>query len=150
MICDALNTFCDNTALNTGGAGSYIIGNQIDLQTIRNAGLGFGAGQLWLVGTVDTTATSDGSATAAFDLVTDSAPALNDTPAVVQVLTAAIPVASLVQGTILCAIPLPSSDLYERYLGIQQRTATAAFTAGKVNFFLTNTPPARRAYPDSI
>ena len=31
MILDKLNEFADATALNTGAAGGYLIGNQIDL-----------------------------------------------------------------------------------------------------------------------
>ncbi len=33
MILDELLEFCDATALNTGGAASYLIGDQIDLGT---------------------------------------------------------------------------------------------------------------------
>lgn len=148
MIADALLTFCDNTALNTGLAGSYIIGNQVDLGVARNVGVGVGEGQLFLVVTVQTTATSAGAATLTIDLVGDSDPALGSPTVLVS--SAAIAVASLVQGALVAVVALPISDTYERYLGIQQRTGTAAFTAGNINAFLTTTPPARRAYPDGI
>lgn len=148
MIADALLTFCDNTALNTGAAGSYIIGDQIDLQVARNIGVGVGEGQLYLVVTVDTTATSGGAATLTIDLVTDDNGSLSS-PAVLA-SSAAVPVASLTQGAKVIVLALPISDSYERYIGIQQRTGVAAFTAGKINAFLTTTPPARRAYPDGI
>lgn len=146
MICDALATFADGVALNTGVAGSYIIGDQIDL---RIAAHGIGVlDNLWLVITVDTTATSGGAATGLFSLVTDTDPALGSP--VVIASSAAIPVASLTAGTQVLAVQLPASGSYERYIGIQQTTGTAAFTAGKVNAFLTQTPPARRSYPDHL
>ena len=148
MISDSLLTFCDNTALNTGVAGSYIIGDQIDTQIARNIGVGVGEGQLFLVVTVDTTATSGGAATLTIDLVTDDNGSLSS-PAVIA-SSAAIAVASLTQGAKVIVLALPISDSYERYIGIQQRTGTAAFTAGKINAFLTTTPPARRAYADGI
>jgi len=146
MIADSLATFADGTALNTGAAGSYIIGDQIDLR-IANHGIGKLDG-LYLVITVDTTATSGGSATGTFSLVTDTDPALGSP--VVIASSKAWPVASLTQGTRVLAIELPVGDDYERYIGIQQTTGTAAFTAGKINAFLTNVPPYRRAYPDGI
>ena len=34
MILDERTEFCDATALNTGGAGSYLLGDVIDLQAI--------------------------------------------------------------------------------------------------------------------
>lgn len=145
MIGDKLNTFGEALALNTGGAGSYIIGDQIDLGVDRNIGVAPGLGQLYLVITVDTAATSGGSATGQFSLVTDADPALGSP--VVIFSTPAFAVANMTAGAILAVVALPVSDAYERYIGIQQTTGTAAFTAGKINAFLTHTPPARRAYP---
>lgn len=143
-IADVLNQFCDNTALNTGAAGSYIIGNQIDtLVADQGIGAGVGEGQLFLVVTVNTTATSAGAATLAIDLVTDSDPALGSPTVVVS--SPAIPVADLTQGTKVFVTPLPIANI-ERYLGIQQRTGVAAFTAGKIDAYLTTTPPAYRQY----
>jgi hypothetical protein len=148
MIADALLTFCDDTALNTGAAGSYIIGNQVDLSVARNIGVGIGEGQLFLVVTVQTTATSGGAATLTIDFVTDDNGSLSSPTVLAS--SAAIPVASLVQGYPAIVLAVPISDAVERYIGIQQRTGVAAFTAGKINAFLTTTPPARRAYPDGI
>lgn len=148
MIIDALNQFADAVALNTGGAADYNIGDAIDLSVARNIGAGIGAGQLWLVILVDTTATSGGSATGAFSLITDDNSSFSS--ATVIYATGAIAVASMVAGTMLLCIPLPPSDSYERYIGLRQTTAVAAFTAGKITAFLTNTPPLRRAYPDAL
>jgi len=146
MIADVLNTFADGVALNTGAAGNYLIGDVIDLGVARNIGAD---SELYLVITVDTTATSGGSATLAIDILTDDNAALAS-PAIVATVVPATAVASLTAGTLLCRLKVPSSDLYERYIGIRQTTGTAAFTAGKINAFLTRTPPARRAYPDGI
>lgn len=148
MIVDALNTFADATALNTGAAGSYIVGDVIDLGVARNVGMLGGGDELFLVITVDTTATSGGSATGAFNLVTDDNSSMSSPTVIRQ--GSAIAVATLVQGYQIAAFAMPNSDSYERYIAIQQTTAVAAFTAGKINAFLTNTPPARRSYPDGI
>jgi len=62
MILDKRTEFCDATALNTGAAGTYLIGDQIDLGVARDIGTGE---QLYLVITVDTPPTSAGAATGA-------------------------------------------------------------------------------------
>lgn len=146
MIADVLNTFADGVALNTGAAGNYLIGDVIDLGVARNIGAD---SELYLVVTVDTTATSGGAATLAIDLITDDNAGMAS-PAVVATVVPVTALASLTAGAILCRLGVPSSDLYERYIGIRQTTGTAAFTAGKINAFLTQTPPARRAYSDGI
>ena len=148
MITDALNTFCDNVALNTGAAGDYLLGDYIDLGVARDPSAKGDGGQVFLVITVDTAATSGGSATGAFSLLTDGDAALGSP--VVLFTTPAFAVANMTAGALLACVALPISASYERYLGIRQTTGTAAFTAGKINAFLTNTPPARRAYADGI
>lgn len=143
MILDSRNEFCDATALNTGAAGSYIIGNQIDLGTAaRDLG---GDQALYLVINVDTTATSGGSATGQFNLVTDDNASLSSPTVLAS--SKAWAVASMTAGTTLFAIQLPmEGTAYERYIGIQQVTGTAAFTAGKVNAFLTTDVARWKAY----
>lgn len=148
MISDALNAIANNTALNTGAAGNYVIGDQIDLGvTARGIGANIGAGAVYLVITVDTTATSGGSATASFSLLSSAATDLG-TPDVVFT-TPAIAVASLTAGTLVCAIALPVGFAWKRYIGLRQTTGTAAFTAGAVSAILTQTPPARFHYPQN-
>lgn len=150
MILDERLEFCDATALNTGAAGSYLLGDVIDLQLA--AGGDIGSGQpLYLVIQVDTTATSGGSATANFTLASDAQAAIaTDGSATVHATTGARTVASLVAGTTVAVLALPmQGNAYERYLGILQTTATAAFTAGKINAFLTLDPTGNRAYPDA-
>lgn len=148
MILDERTEFCDATALNTGGAASYVLGDQIDLTLARGIGLGE---PIYFVITVDTTATSGGSATAVFSLVSDSTAALaTDGSSSVHFATSAIPVATLVAGYMVCAVALPIEGvLYERYLGVLQTTAVAAFTAGKINAFLTHDVSKWKAYADA-
>lgn len=148
MIMDELLEFLDAGSLNTGSAGSYLIGDVIDLGSAsRNIGASDG---LWLVIQVDTAVTSGGSATVQFHLVSDdSASIATDGSASYHFSTAAIAKATLVAGYQVCAVKLPSGT-YERYLGILQTTGTAALTAGKVNAFLTADVPVTIAYPDAI
>jgi hypothetical protein len=152
MILDERNEFCDATALNTGGAASYLIGDVIDLgDAPTTQDLNGGADtDMYLVIQVDTTATSGGSATGQFHLVSDAQAAIAvDGTATYHFSTKAFTVASLVGGLRVCAVALPMGA-YERYLGILQTTATAAFTAGKVNAFLTRNPGKFLALPNAV
>lgn len=150
MILDERNEFCDATALNTGAAGSYLIGDVIDLGAVQRD-IGNGE-QLYLVIQVDTTATSGGAATGQFSLVSDAQAAIaTDGSASVHFQTAAIPVATLAAGYNVASVALPTEGkAYERYLGILQTTGTAAFTAGKVDAFLTHDVSKIRAYADAL
>lgn len=142
MILDERTEFCDATALNTGAAGSYLIGDVLDTSIARDLG---GDKALYLVVTVDTAATSGGSATLQVNLVTDDNASLSSPTTVVS--SAAVAVASLTAGKTVMAVQLPmEGTAYERYLGIQQVTGTAAFTAGKVNAFLTTDVARWKAY----
>lgn len=142
MILDERTEFCDATALNTGGAGSYLLGDVIDLGEAKDLG---NTDPLYLVIQVDTAATSGGSATGTFSLVTDDNDSLSS-PAVL-VASKAWAVADMTAGKTLMVVQLPmEGTAYERYLGIQQTTGTAAFTAGKINAFLTYAPARWKAY----
>jgi len=145
MIIDDRLEFCDAVSLNTGGANSYLLGDQVDLgAAVRDVGTGE---ELYLVLQVDTTATSGGSATGQFHLASDaSASIATDGSATYHFSTPAIPVASLVAGFVIAIVALPQGQNYERFLGILQTTAVAAFTAGKINAFLTKDPANWRAY----
>jgi hypothetical protein len=147
-ILDERAEFCDATALNTGAAASYLIGDVMDLGgTSQDIGTGE---DLYVVITVDTTATSGGAATGAFHLASDAQAAIAvDGTATYHLSTAAIPVATLVAGYTVLAARLPSGS-YERYLGVLQTTAAAAFTAGKVNAFLTKDISKWTAYADAV
>lgn len=148
MIMDERLEMADALALNTGGAGTYLLGDQVDLQSEpRDIGEG---DQMFLVIQVDTTCTSGGSATATFVLASDaSASIATDGSATEHLRTPAYPVASLVAG-FTRKFALPAGLLYERYLGLLQITGTAAFTAGKINAFITRDPACLRAYPDGV
>lgn len=138
MILDARNEFCDATALNTGTAASYLIGDVIDLGT---GGVNKVDGVYLVIG-VDTAVTSGGAGTYQFHLCSDAQAAIAaDGTATYHFSTSAIPKATLVAGYSIAKVELPIGT-YERYLGILQTTAVAAATAGKVNAFLTNDPTA--------
>lgn len=141
MILDETAEFADAVALNTGGAGTYNVGDIMDLGSARNIGAGRTA---FLCVQVDTTATSGGSATGQFQLVSDSTSSIaTDGSQTIHAITDAIPKASLTAGfQVAIAIPPQMDVAYERYLGVQQVTGTAAFTAGKINAFITYDPPA--------
>lgn len=141
MILDERAEFCDATALNTGGAGTYLIGDVMDLDVARDIG---GGKTMWLAIQVTTAFTSGGSATVRWQLATDSIAAIaadgtESIHADTGFLTA---VASCVAGfQWAIAIAPEMSEAFERYLGVQQVTGTAAFTAGAINAFLTIDPP---------
>jgi hypothetical protein len=145
MIMDELAEFCDATALNTGGAGSYLLGDVYD-----TGGDGINdVDDLYLVIQVATTATSGGSATGQFHLVSDAQAAIAaDGSATYHWSSPAIAVASLTAGTYIAKIALPKGQ-YERYVGILQTTATAAFTAGAINAFLTPAVDTWKSFPQA-
>lgn len=149
MILDDRLEFCDATALNTGAAGTYLVGDVIDLQgTTQDIGQGV---PMYFVVQVDTLPTSGGAATAAFVLASDAQAAIaTDGTATEHVRTGARTIANLAAGTQL-VVPLPlEAPPYERYLGVLQVTAVAAFTAGKINAFLTlDAPYTGRYYADA-
>jgi hypothetical protein len=147
-ISDKLATFCDDTALNTGGAGDYVLGDQIDLDVTTDGIVNLmGLSQLFLVITCEDDATSGGSATGDFKLVTDDAADLSG--AVTLASTGPIAVAAITPGAILGVIPLPHSTAYKEFLGIVQTTAVAAFTAGSINAYITPTPPNMHTFPQN-
>lgn len=148
MILDERNEFCDATALNTGVAATYLIGDVIDLgSTSQDVGAGE---DLYCVIQVDTAATSGGAATGNFKLASDAQAAIaTDGTATEHLASGAIAVADLTAGKLVMAAKIPAGT-YERYLGILQVTGTAAFTAGKVNAFLTKDISKWTAYPDAL
>jgi hypothetical protein len=149
MYVDRLTEFCNSTALNTGGAGSYLIGNQIDLVYPRDIGHGMG-NQMYLVAQVSVAATSGGSATLQLALASDAqvAIAVNGTQTT-HFLSPVFPVAQLTAGKVLMVVALPlEGNVYEKFVGIVQTTAAAAFTAGQVDVFLTNVPQVWKAHAD--
>lgn len=154
MYMDERSEFCDATALNTGAAGSYLIGDVIDLDPATvapNTTVDISGSELYLVIQVDTLPTSGTSAaTAAFSLASDAQAAIAvDGSQTEHFRTSAFAIADMAAGTVLACVKLPSGS-YERYLGVVQTTAGEAFTGGKVNAFLTADPARWRAYADNV
>ena len=147
MILDERTEFADATALNTGAAGSYLVGVVIDLQVARD--IGQGEPVYWVV-QIETLPTSGGAATANFSLCSDAQAAIAvDGTQTTHAQTGAKTIAQMAAGTTF-VIALPGeSPAYERYLGVVQTTAVAAFTGGKINSFLTLDARGWKAYADA-
>jgi hypothetical protein len=145
MILDKRNEFCDAVALNTGAAGTYLLGDQIDLGVARDMGNGE---PMYLVITVDTLPTSAaGTATAQFTLASDDSASISTSTSTVHLLTKAFAISEMAAGQMLAAIALPMEGVaYERYLGLLQTTGTQAFTGGKINAFLTHDVAKWKSY----
>lgn len=151
MILDERTEFCDATLLNTGAAGTYNLGDVIDLGAVSPSRDLGGDMALYLVVTVDTGITTAGSAgTVAFQLVSDAQdPFLTNGTQTVHAVSAARATGStaIPAGTVLFAVQLPlEGAVYERYLGIQQITGTTAINAGRINAFLTEDVARWKAY----
>ena len=152
MILDDRLEFADAAALNTGAAGTYNIGDVIDTRAATidpNVTKDYEGSELYLVIRVATAATSGGAATGQFRLVSDDTATPSTTTATVHATSAAIAVASLTAGATVMVTRLPAGS-YERYIGVQQITGTAAFTAGAVDAFLVSDPALWRAYADNV
>lgn len=150
MILDERTEFCDATALNTGGAGSYLIGDVIDTgSVVRDLGRGH---DLYFVVQVTTAVTSAGAATVQFHLASDAQAAIaTDGTASYHISSGAIGKATLVAGYRVLEQTLPNAGTaYERYLGVLQTTAVAALTAGAVDAFLTLKPSKHQVYNNAI
>lgn len=149
MILDKRNEFCDNVALNTGAAGTYVIGNRIDLGVARDLG---GDQSLYLVVLAAVGIAAGTAGTVAFQLVSADDAALTANPVVHAQSNAFVTGAdtgttTLKAGTSLLAIQLPQEGTgYKRYVGIRQVTGTAAVTAGAVDAFLTPDVARWKAY----
>jgi hypothetical protein len=139
MILDEKLEFCDATALNTGGAATYNIGDVLDLGVARDIGNGQ---PLYLVVVCHTGIVVGASTgTVTFQLVSDGTDtiATNGTQTVHAASGAwATSTTAIPAGTVLFAAPVPmQGTVYERFLAVQQITGTTALTAGAVNAFLT-------------
>lgn len=153
MILDERLEFADATALDTTGTNTDNIGDVIDISDARDIGQGQ---PMYLVVQVTTAVTSGGSATVQFSLASDSTETLStDGTQSIHFLSNAFAVADLTAGKQF-VFPLPMGDGdaaittgYERYVGFQTVTGTAALTAGAVNAFLTYDPTGWKSYPDA-
>ena len=145
MILDSRNEFADALALNTGAAGTYLLGNQIDMGAVSP---GIGSDSLYLVINVDTAITAASAGTLAFSLASDDSAAISTSTATIHATTKAFATSAtaIAAGTVLAVIELPRSFTYERFLGVLQVTGTTAISAGKINAFLTPDPARWSAY----
>lgn len=149
MILDERTEFADDLSLNTGAAGTYNLGDQIDL-SVSSRDLGVG-GELFLViqASRDITVAA-GTGTLQLQLVSDSTPTIaTDGSQTVHARTAsfATSTTAIKAGTTLYAGALPmEGGAYERYLGVQQITGSTAINAGGINAFLTMDVGKFRAY----
>lgn len=154
MILDTTLETADALELDQGAPGTYLLGLVTNLGPVEVGEpreLNGGADKpLYLVIGMDTAAASEGDATAQFLIVSDAQAAIaTDGSATVHAATGAIPVSRLVSGYRVCAMPLPAGE-YEQFLGVLQVTGAAAFTAGKVNVFLTMNPGKYTALPNAL
>lgn len=155
MILDKRTEFADAVALNTGAAGTYLIGSQLDLSEVRDVGNGK---EVYFVVTVATGIEVGASTgTVAFKLASDDSASVSTTTSTVHYTSAEFATSTtsdtttLAAGTVLFAVPLPlEGNAYERYLGILQVTGTTAISAGAINAFLTFDVQKWKAYADAI
>lgn len=148
---------CSAVALNTGAAGTYLIGSQIDSNTVRDLGNGR---PVYFFIDVETAIEAAGAGTISFVLASDDAVGVGTTATTSNwhYQTPPIPTSTttdtttLIAGTRLfeCAIPSDGITPYGLFLGLLQITASNAITAGKVNVGFTLSPTSQRYYPNGI
>lgn len=147
MILDERLEFMDDVALNTGAAGSNLIGDVIDL---GGDGMDGNSEDIYLNIEITSAAASTGAATVQFSLCSDAQAAIaTDASQSIHFQTRAIAVATLATGYQVASVQLPRGT-YERYLGIVQTTATAPLNAGKINAYLTRNPSVWKPTADGI
>jgi len=127
MILDKELIFSDAQAETTIAV--HESDNIIDLTNAGDA-----IDSLWLVVAVQTTVTSDGNATVAFALQTDSA--VNFATADTLLSTAALAKTALTAGTQVIRTRIPMGC--KRYLRVLYTIGTAALTAGKFDAYLVS------------
>ena len=155
MLLDERLEIADATSV-AAAAGTALIGDQIDMQQLRDLGNGQ---DIYLVITTDTEVITAGAAgTIRFQFVSDAQAAIaTDGSATVHFDTGTLvtgnaasndPVLNV--GGVIAVIPLPMEGrLYERYLGLLCITATTTTTAGRINAFLTLDVAKWKAYADA-
>lgn len=145
MIIDSRLELCNATALNTGAADRYLIGNQIDLSQVRDIGAGE---PVYVVGLVETAIAGAPTSKVTFSLVSDAQAAVDPDLSTVHFVSPTFDAATgVAKGTVLFAVALPIDD-YEQFLGVVQETAAAAVSAGKVDIFLTRDVAKWKAYAE--
>lgn len=156
MILDERLEFADNVSV-AAVASTAVIGDVIDLGGDGRDG---SSEDLYLViQTGDEEVITAGAAgTIQFDLVSDSLASLGAgvlanctthfSTGLMVTDDAALNDSRLNVNQVIAKVQLPKG-VYERYLGILCTIATTTVTAGKINAFLTRTPPDWAAMADS-
>ena len=157
MILDSRLAIAVAATLNTA-TGTNNLTNVIDLSTnALNAVRDMGNGEpVYLILSAQADITSGGTATLAFQLVSDSVAAIqtNGSQVVHAVSrTVTVPASATVAtgtkaGTMFWIIALPQGVDYKQYLGVQQVVGTAVLTAGAVNCHITADLTGWRPYSD--
>jgi len=144
MLIDTRTTFAWATAFPgiAGLAGTAKIGDALDLSVVSDMGEGY---PMYLVIQMSTAAA--GGTSAAFNLVTADNEALTTNP-VTLFSTGPIVTASLILNASVIVIAIPKAD-YKRWLGLTI-TEVGNFTTGAIRAFLTQDPPAWRAYAEGL
>lgn len=143
MYLDAHNLFSDAQTVTTGSENGVLSTNAIDLQAVRNMGVGE---NLYVVVIVDTLMAGAGD-TLTVALVTDAYAALNSPTTLQTIGTFA---ANSAVGSRLVARIQPSSS-FEQYIGLLYTAAgSGALEAGAFTAFLTTDIDAFTAYADKI
>jgi hypothetical protein len=139
MLIDERLTFAWDEAPE-GSAGTTVLGDVIDLTEEVDQGEGY---PLYLVIKIGT-ATAGGTSID-FQLITADNAALSSGD-VTLYSTGAIATAAMTAGATVAMIAIPKAD-YKRYLGMKI-TEVGTFSAGTIKAFITQDPPAWRAYPE--
>ena len=144
--------FASNTAFP--GTTAYKLGNTIDLS---KTGRDIGAGKdVWLVFKTGTTAFTGTTTAISIDVVSsDKDPSTTwTTPAVHLSGDVFANVAGMPGGgaksTVWKAIQLPAGQVYKRYLGLRANCATAAFSTGTFDAFITTEPNRFLSYNQGV
>jgi hypothetical protein len=142
MIIDKLLSPAIRKNLSTLTVTTQVIGEVMDFGPKRNLGLlstPYSSG--WDINVRG--ATSDGAPTLALQLVTDDDEAL-PTPTVIWTQTG-ISLASLTKFDLF--LPIPSTDLWERYVAFRAVVGVAVYTGGTISIEYTADARNWRAYP---
>lgn len=154
-MTDDLLDFGNGSAitLNTGSAGNYLIGSQINMNVARDIANGQPLYLVIMVSTGITVASLTG--TIAFRLASDGSESVSTTitSSTQHIVTPewATSTTAIAVGTVLYCGALPAQGKgYEQFLGLLQVTGTTAINAGAVQAFLTTDPAIYTAYANGI
>lgn len=130
MLTDKKHNFSESQALTSGATTTLASTNVVDLGPLHSSNLysQVQVGGVSVLITVETTATSTGSATWTAKLVADNNTGMTST-ALINALPSTTAVASFTAGQRFI-IPIPRGVNVERYLRVDYTMGTAPFSAG--------------------